>query len=388
MKTLILTTTLLLSHNLVASAQDNSGRVVALTPSSNVGIARQMLGRYLATGDSERGKDQLAEMQLEGESAISMTLDSILEVIDSKNPGVQERIDWALKFLKRLALRTQIDRDVLSPRGRDEIGFKLSRLLRQYHQTHLKLQKITETYDYLKLWGRAELWFLAPRASNIDGLLKYYPVLISIVPELSEEEMVFLEKHIRNIPAKQLLPNVALYQMGRSTERDLSRLFAIYAQRFAEAFQSYALESRYRTTMPSPSGYRDFEDVSMMNFYNEILKHLKLGLDTDPAVRTAFAQAQMALERSRARDGHQQFRQLFFKLLPSDVENIFRTETIQELAKDSLQNGEYVLPRIPEPRIAPQIPPPPSFVNNVISLDAVRRSKSCSFSHVANPRSK
>lgn len=346
-----------------------------------------MLIHYLSTGESERTREHLERLLLEGESAISMALDSVLEVVGDRDPALQSRVEWGLKFIRWIALRTSKAGLQISTRGRDDIGFKLGRLLREYHQTQVKLKNLAETYDFLNLWGRNELWFIGPRAATLNGLIEYYTPLISMVPELSEQELLFLEKHIRAISPRQLVPYMALYQIGRATERDYVMLFRLYAAKFGEAFQDFAIgKGHWEAAYYTPAAFKDFEDSRRMVFYNETLRHLRLSLlGNDPLVTAAFETAMQSAERSEAQDGLRQFRTLFFRFLQSGAEDLMKKETIQALAENSLRNGEYVLPEPPRRQVpsvaSPRFVVPAELSDKVVSLADVRARKMCRLAH-------
>lgn len=402
MKSIIpLTTTVFLFAGSTVWA-DNVDAVVYLQGESNLIVARRMLEEYLTTGKPESNKSQLVKMQLAGESALSTVLDSILSIKSDKEDGPQQRrLDWSLELLYRIALRTFYENTQLSPPGRADIGRKLNLVFQSFKNSQnvvatQKATKITMIYDMLKLWSGNEFWFLAPKAGSIEGLTRFHSNIVSIVPELSVNEVKEIEDNIRKISNKELLPHITLYQIGRATENDIIELFRQYSIKFSQAFQAAAVSDRFSQEQLSPAFYRDYEDVRMMDFYNEILKHLRLGLDRHHAViRNAFEYIRGATERADARSGHKSSRQLFFDLMQSNQEDFFKVDVIQELASNSFQHGEFVLPQVRKSENPAQVAmiegrptgTKPSFFGNgtVVSLDQFRAKRmACTLTHTNN----
>lgn len=385
MKTVLTPIIMMMTMFCVPAQADNADRVARFVPGTDLVAARQMLTRYLNGSTAEATKTELENLHLRGISALSMALDVIAEAAENKNQSDQHRIEWSLKLVRFIALRTSQSGTFIPEEARRQLSLKLVGLLREYQHKQVSLQQITDTYDFLGLWSPHELWFLAPRAGKMGGLIHYYTYLVNMVPILGDEGRKALEENIRSIAPKQLVPYMALRQMGFANASDYETLFRLYAHKFGEAFHSHAIGNKWSAAY-SPTAYRDYEDTRMMSFYNESMNLLRLDAKNSPVVAAAYERAKASIERSESQDGQGKLRALFFRYFESDTPDIMRQETIRALAEGSLRNGEFVLPEPFQRREVNPVTPasyvvPQELRGKVISLGEVRARLSCSRSH-------
>lgn len=332
-----------------ASLSDEAGS--SIIQISNLSKARKLLRNYLMGSSDNEAKRQLVDMQLGGLPALNLILDDILEVYNVEKPEVQERVSWALELLTRASLRTQdyelAGLDENSQRLRNDVMVKMQNLLERYEHSSNRRSKVLMIYNRLGLWSRADLWYLTARSATLAGLQEHHYPLTTIMPELTDEERTQVEEVLRRIRPQHLLQFTTLYQLGHMKENDYVILWRLFAKKYTEAFMATALGEDARGFSLSPIYRRDFEDERIMNYFNEVLKHLTFALDAkDPMVTSAYERAYHAALHSSRKDARKPVNILFFDLVNANEPNIFEITNIRKLASNSLQNGEFVLPKI------------------------------------------
>lgn len=349
---------------------------------------RSVLRDYLHLRRGNEVKRALIDLRLQGDQALLAVLEEILSATAKATAESLDRIEWALELATRIVLRTSVpdatgaEPPIMPEMTRVLVMEKMQKLLRYHSNPSLRQKKIVFIYDLLRLWSRADLWFIAPRVASPEGLQKYHSILLAILPELNHNEAVYLESFIRRVRPSNLLQYTTLYQMDRAEPRDFVNMFRLYSRLYAEAFHSFTVPNGAATIEWGEIWTRDFENSKVMLFLDEILDHLRYSLrNGDPVITEALKVAEHQTRESRSKDGLNRFRLFFFDQVSMDMDGIFRLDTIRQYAEGALQNGEYVLPVL-QPPVRQEKPERPNYkaAGNILYVDFTRGT-SCSLVH-------
>lgn len=201
--------------------------------------ARKRINDFLDPDTKTTGlMHEIKKLEVQGLPAIHLLLDIALERVadDSTTDGVRRRVGSLLGYAAEIAHNSANDKS--NPELIAAIGKQAETLLEHYRARGGVQQSVVSIYDSFSFWTAKDFWFFMQFARNTQLLVEYHNQIQKLIPQIGDQQLDDFATKLRSIRPYNLVPLSLLLDTGRMTERELTLLFKLAADRYAKRHTS------------------------------------------------------------------------------------------------------------------------------------------------------